>query len=259
MPNGGIVGPANTPSGRTSGGVFKLDEAYAAAKTNTWQKPPVQSGLIMYLDAGISTSYPGTGSTWTDLSGTGRHATLYNTPGYVSSNSGYLSFNGSNQYAAGAAGMANFTTGLTVCALVNFGSANNYERIIDFGNGTPNDTFLIARISTTNTFTAQVLNGTGTTLVHSVDNMIQNNAWAFYSWTLDGTTSTVGVNGTYYTTASTAIPTNTTRNNVYIGRSEWSGDSYFDSGMQNLLIYNRALSQAEVTANFNTFRSRFGL
>jgi len=38
----------------------------------------IQDGLVLALDAGSTRSYPGTGTTWTDLSGNGNHATLSN-------------------------------------------------------------------------------------------------------------------------------------------------------------------------------------
>ena len=44
----------------------------------------VTSGLIMNLDAGNTTSYSGTGTTWTDLSSTGNNGTLVNGTGYSS-------------------------------------------------------------------------------------------------------------------------------------------------------------------------------
>jgi hypothetical protein len=38
----------------------------------------VSSGLVLHLDAGNTASYPGTGTTWTDLSGSANHGTLVN-------------------------------------------------------------------------------------------------------------------------------------------------------------------------------------
>lgn len=209
--------------------------------------------------SGISVSTAINSSTWYDLSGVGNNVTLYNSPGYLSSNSGSVTFNGSNQYGAAPTGMANFTSGITVCALVNFGTANNWERIIDFGNGAPNNTVILARAGTTNTLHAEVLNGTATTFTHEVANTVQNSAWAFYSWTYDNATSTLGVNGTYYTQSNASSIANVTRSNNYIGRSNWSSDAYFDSGMSVVMVYNRALTQAEVTQNFNVFRTRYGI
>ena len=54
----------------------------------------VTDGLVLALDAGNTKSYPGSGTTWTDLSGNGRNGTLTNMeiPGDYSSSIGYLNF-----------------------------------------------------------------------------------------------------------------------------------------------------------------------
>jgi hypothetical protein len=57
------------------------------------------TGLILHLDSGNSSSYSGTGTTWTDLSGNNRNATLYNTPTYSSLDGGKLIFDGINDYS----------------------------------------------------------------------------------------------------------------------------------------------------------------
>ena len=59
----------------------------------------VTDNLVLNLDAGDSNSYSGSGTTWTDLSGEGNHATLVNGPTYSSNDGGYLSFDGSNDHA----------------------------------------------------------------------------------------------------------------------------------------------------------------
>ena len=37
----------------------------------------VTDGLVLNLDAGDPASYPGSGTTWTDLSATGRNGTIF--------------------------------------------------------------------------------------------------------------------------------------------------------------------------------------
>ena len=54
----------------------------------------VTDGLVLCLDAGNPKSYPGSGTTWTDLSGQGNNGTLVNGVGYVGTNGGSLSFDG---------------------------------------------------------------------------------------------------------------------------------------------------------------------
>lgn len=58
----------------------------------------VTTNLVLHLDAGNTASYPGSGSTWYDLS-TGAHdCTLTNSPIYSSNNGGYLTFDGLDEY-----------------------------------------------------------------------------------------------------------------------------------------------------------------
>jgi len=59
----------------------------------------VRDGLVLNVDAGASISYPGSGTTWTDISGRGNNGTLVNGPTYSSANSGSIVFDGTNDYA----------------------------------------------------------------------------------------------------------------------------------------------------------------
>ena len=58
-------------------------------------------GIEIFLDATNVDSYPGTGNTWYDLSGKGRHATLNNGTAFVGSgNTAYFLFDGTNDSAS---------------------------------------------------------------------------------------------------------------------------------------------------------------
>jgi hypothetical protein len=67
---------------------------------------------VLHLDAGDAGSYPGSGTAWTDLSGTGNNGTLTNGPTYSAANGGQIVFDGTNDFAeiAGSASLA-FNTG----------------------------------------------------------------------------------------------------------------------------------------------------
>ena len=58
----------------------------------------IDDGLVLYLDAANTKSYPGSGTTWTDLSGNGNNGTLENGVGYNSGNGGSLVFDGVDDY-----------------------------------------------------------------------------------------------------------------------------------------------------------------
>ena len=63
---------------------------------------PVLSNLTMYLDAFNSSSYPGTGATWFDISGNNADISLVGSPTYTGTSPGYFTFNGTNQYGTGS-------------------------------------------------------------------------------------------------------------------------------------------------------------
>jgi hypothetical protein len=75
--------------------------------------PVVDSSLIMHLDPAMTNSYPGTGTTWYDLSGYGNHATfltgayptgIQQAPGYSTDYGGIIVLNGGQQSVPNAVG-----------------------------------------------------------------------------------------------------------------------------------------------------------
>ena len=62
----------------------------------------VTGGLTMWLDANNPASYPGSGTTWFDLSGVGSDQTLVNSPVYTAGSPSYFSFDGVSQYSTGS-------------------------------------------------------------------------------------------------------------------------------------------------------------
>ena len=83
----------------------------------------VTDGLVLCLDAGNIKSYPGSGTTWTDLTNIGsRNATLINSPTYSTSNLGYFTFNGSNTFASITKPNPNITGLISMEMWINFAS-----------------------------------------------------------------------------------------------------------------------------------------
>jgi hypothetical protein len=58
----------------------------------------ITDGLVLALDAANNRSYPGTGTTWSDLSGNGNSGTLTNGPTFNSGNGGSIVFDGVDDY-----------------------------------------------------------------------------------------------------------------------------------------------------------------
>jgi hypothetical protein len=61
--------------------------------------PVVTNGLVLYLDAGFTPSYPQSQTTWYDLSGNANNCTLVNGPTYSTSQGGGIQFDATDDYA----------------------------------------------------------------------------------------------------------------------------------------------------------------
>ena len=93
----------------------------------------VTSGLVLCLDAANKRSYPGTGTTWTDLSGNSNNGTLTNGPTFSAGNQGSIVFDGTNDYAYQSLFTNAITTTLTFDVWVKFSDAGSSGRYIIIG------------------------------------------------------------------------------------------------------------------------------
>ena len=99
----------------------------------------VTNGLVLYLDAGNTKSYSGSGTTWTDLSGNGNNGTLTNGPAYDSANLGGILFDGNNDYITvpDNSSLTSFTN-MTLEILVKY-NVNNKNQVFvqkwNYGSG----------------------------------------------------------------------------------------------------------------------------
>ena len=93
----------------------------------------ITDGLVLALDAASPRSYPGTGTTWYDLSGNGNNGTNSNIT-YSSTNGGIFYFNNSSSVSLiSNSPSLNPTTGLTIESWVKF-DGNSNDFIFEKGN-----------------------------------------------------------------------------------------------------------------------------
>jgi hypothetical protein len=212
------------------------------------------NGLILHLDAGNSASYNGSApNAWTDISGNGFNGTLVNGATYSANNGGFIGLDGVNDHVSFGNLATNFSNGFSTTFYANFGSATQgWERIFDFGTGTGANNILVARSGTTDNLAFELYNGSGGSFGQcAASSAISNNTWAHYGVSIDGTNCRIYKNGLLIATvAYAALPTNVTRTSNFIGRSNWGVDGYFDSGIGQISMYNRAISATEVWQNF---------
>ncbi len=162
-----------------------------------------------------------------------------------------LSLDGTNDYVQAPAGIY-FNTNFTIEAWVYVRSYNSWSRLLDFGNGAPSDNVVLALSSVTtglpslDVFSASVPNGQQIT----APSAIPTNQWVHLAATLENGTATLYINGVAVVSGPVAAPNALiTRTNNYIGRSNWSVNSYANAIFDEVRIWSVARSQADIQAD----------
>ena len=216
----------------------------------------VTDGLVLCLDAANTKSYPGSGTTWTDISGKGYDGTLTNGPTFSSDNLGCIVFDGSNDRVDGVHNSElNLTQDLTVeCWFRRTGGRSDWVRVFGKGDST-NRTYGLWYHVNSNYFLYQRY-GSGQFSVLSSEAVVLN-AWYHLVGTSSGSTHTLYVNGVVKntTTSSGTFHSSTDPYKVGYGNIHLS----HIGNVSNCRIYNRGLSEAEVKQNYNAHKGRFGL
>jgi hypothetical protein len=208
------------------------------------------SGLTLYVDAGLSASYSGSGNQWNDLSGNNNTGTLQNSPTYSSSDGGVLTFNGSNQYTSFSSptnipiGNSNYTISVWFNAASIGGNA-----FVGWGN-----------FGATNQVTALRLYNTG--FIHYwwgndlvVPTSLSTNTWYHVVARFNGTNREIWLNNVKIGNDTPSGHNVPNANNLRIASS--NGGEYFNGKISNVEIYNRAVSDLEIAELYNDFSPRF--
>ncbi|MHC5615122.1 MAG: LamG domain-containing protein [Nostoc sp.] len=148
---------------------------------------------------------------------------------------------------------------LSIEAVFNLRSYQNWSRIIDFGNGEAADNFYFAASKeTTGKPAFGVLNGNGANPFITSSIAVPLNTWSHWLVTLSGATCTIFSSLSPVAGGTTLIPDNAIKTYNAIGRSAFSGDGKFDGVIATVRIWNRVLSTSERIQQFLATRSMLG-
>jgi len=216
-----------------------------------------EDGLVLALDAGNTKSYPGTGTTWTDISGNGNSGTLTNGPTYSSDDGGSIVFDGSNAYAVTSSNTdflfgteefaiewwEYFTSGsgdVGHIGVFQFGGSNNTAHIWSAGGsfrGYPGSWQGIAMSPISNQWAHYVATGTsGDIKFYQNGELKDTKTW---DWSATSSNSNFAVGGT----------------------PGWSFGNYAMSGkISAVRVYKgKSFTEDEVKRNFSALRGRYGI
>jgi hypothetical protein len=222
----------------------------------------ITNGLVLYLDAKYKTSYPGTGTTWNNVSGvSGGTNTLVNGPVYSGTSGGTITFDGVDDYVDFNAPNLGTTTTVEMWCKIGSGYSGKMFfgwNLYDVWCGGGNIGYNTA---------ASDIYGISSSVVSSLG--LVNN-WKHYVFEMRSdvsyTNNKMYINGIPQTLSqqlgSESIPQRNFNNgNGRIGYWLSSGGGSFFMPMECAVfkVYNRALTQNEINQNFNATKSRFGI
>ena len=214
--------------------------------------------LMIYLDVQNSKSYPGTGTTWSDLSRKNTNATLLGTtlPSYVQEGTPVINksllFNGAVIGASSYASIPNVNIG-------NYGTVNIWFRqnsivpnkgLIGLG---PNTFFYIGGSGQDTQLTMYNNTGSGG---YTPGILIKNTSWNFASFTWDPFGVTIYLNGVAYV-VNTPFAFDKSGTLVIGGYPTLNTNNFLNGNIANVQIYNRKLSSSEIFSNYNSHKSRY--
>lgn len=223
----------------------------------------ITDGLVLCLNSADTNSYPGSGTSWNDLSGNANNGTLTNGASFNSNNKGSIVFDGSNDYVQVTSPFGDidwssrawsFSAWMKLDTLgdkclVNLNSSNSSHYIVTnvfYGNGQSYWYFIKNSTSTQTNFTQTTSNFTTNeifyfTMTYNGGGLINSNINFYKNTTL---LTTTGGGGAGLSNQS----------GLQIG-----GNYPLDGNVYNFLMYNRVVTQAEITQNYNATKTRFGL
>jgi len=223
--------------------------------------PPSNLGLVGYWsmnDCRFTSS--------TDSSGSGNTGSLTNfalsgsTSNWVTGNAAKrgcaLNFDGSNDNVTiGDANSLDLTTTGTLSAWVKVTTfatdgASNRRIISKQNNVADNEIYGLLTESTQSRFELR-LNGNGNNLYTTTTNLATGR-WYHLVGTWDGTNARIYVNGAQDNIVAQSTPSATTKNLLIGNWGATTGQGAFSGSLDDVRIYNRALTATEVTALYNS-------
>lgn len=217
----------------------------------------VTSGLMIYLDAGKTTSYPGTGTTWTDLSGNNDNFTLHNAAAWKTGPPSHMDFEGSYNWAYHS--NSSDITAYPNATVIMFSSIKNSTsdwRTLMRGGGNGNHQVIIEAGSNRlgmydpsygfrpSGFDITSLPSPYTQFNCLTWRMSQSSPYYKFSYNANATTYDITGGGAW---------------SGFTHLGAYQGGSQFWGKIAVFLYYNRTLTDAEITQNYKFFKTRFGL
>ena len=214
----------------------------------------ITDGLVFAVDAGSDRSYPGSGTTTTNIINSAS-GTLTNGVAYVTNNGGAFDFDGTDDFIVFPDDTNLDNQTLTMEGWVSMDSTLNQDGFF-FEKGSVNTQYSTFMNATNIIFRTQNLSTVD--LAQSISSYTSVGAWFHYACTYDGGSKRIYINATQVASLSGltgTIPVNTS--GLYLGAYGPGIDYHLNGKIAVTRVYNKALTAAEVVQNYNAQKSRF--
>lgn len=188
-----------------------------------------------------------------DVSGKGNKAMLMASPGFSTGHYGQaLILNGAGQYAKVPAGIMANAASFTIAAWVYWNGGSAWQRIFDFGNDTTSYMFLTPHSA--GGAMRFAITSSGSQNEQAVETApLPVHQWVHVAVTYNGSVATLYVNGGFQNSGSVSLsPANFNPAANYLGKSQWPSDPYFSGRLDDVCIYNYALSNLQIQQLMST-------
>lgn len=185
-----------------------------------------------------------------DSSGNGNHATTIGLPSFVAGEYGSaLNLSGTGQYAMVPAGIMASVTNFTMAAWVYWNGGGAWQRVFDFGNDTTQYMFLTPSSGSGTLRFAISTNGSAPGAEQILETApLPVGQWRHVAVTRSGNTAHLYTNGVLVASGTISIaPANFNPALNYLGVSQYPADPFFNGRMDEIFIFNYALSSTEIT------------
>ena len=216
----------------------------------------VTDGLVLCLDAGDRMSYPGAGTTWTDLTANKNNGTLTNGPTFDSANGGSIVFDGTDDFVSillASLPTPNNSSNFTYEAVVKFNSLG-WRTIFSQDNGTGSGRILLGLRGTNSKL---VTFFTSSALQPSFDALITNTIY-HVALGISGSNIYIGLNGVWDLVSGSAF-SYSGNGDINIGKEPNNLGGHLDGNIFAVRMYNRFLKESELFENYRAIKGRFGL
>ena len=221
----------------------------------------VTDNLQLYLDAADSASYPGSGTTWTDLSPNAYSTTLVGAPAF---NTTYFTFDGTTEYVDTNQSLAaeSFSVGawfrtsaagikMILSKETTAGNPWNYRIWLNGGQ-------LVTDMSQAPATQASLTSSLTT---------YNNGSWYLVMFTRDDNNWYLYVNGSQVATRADPYTGSVTNaQELWIGRSAFtaggsspSGSYQYTGDIGQIFVYDAVLTSSQILQNYNATRATYGL